>query len=278
MSSDNKVINGLWISPDGKPLSNLERLCIHSFCANGHDFRLWVYGDIPNIPQDTSGGKIEVCDGNEILSKDKIFVYHNSLAGFSDWFRWELMRQVGGWYVDMDVVCFHPLDFPDAVYIGRENDTLFNSAVMKFPANHQIVAAIADACANPSKIVPWDDRKRRRRKTIRQIKFWRNPFESMSWGEAGGPDGLTRALNHFDARRFGGAFYDFAPISWDNPSQFTDESLHSRQMLEPLLTHSYGCHFYHNAWARNGWDKNGEFPLHSLYETLKRRYLPEFQK
>ena len=48
LSADNKVING--ISPDGKLLSNLERLCIYSFCANGHDFYLWTYGDFPNIP------------------------------------------------------------------------------------------------------------------------------------------------------------------------------------------------------------------------------------
>ena len=26
LSTDNKIINGLWISSDGKPLSNLERL------------------------------------------------------------------------------------------------------------------------------------------------------------------------------------------------------------------------------------------------------------
>ncbi|MGI9297604.1 MAG: hypothetical protein ACR2QC_06880 [Gammaproteobacteria bacterium] len=57
LAPDNKVINGLWISPDGKPLSNMERLCIYSFCANGHDFHLWAYGDLPNVPKDAGPGK-----------------------------------------------------------------------------------------------------------------------------------------------------------------------------------------------------------------------------
>ena len=278
LSPDNKIINGLWISPDSKPLSNLERLCLYSYCAHGHDFRLWAYGDLPNVPQDTAPGKVEVCDGNKILSADKIFSYYDSYAGFCDWFRWELIRQVGGWYVDMDIACLRPFNLSDNIVLGKSSYQTFNSAIIKCPAHHSIPTAMAEACANPDRIMPWDNARRKSRKLRRRIQFWKNSYECIKWGESGGPDGLTFAMKHFGESVAPQPPWYFEPIPTGAFTEFFDESLHKREILDGILRHSYSIHFFHSGWKERGYDKNGKFHPNSPYEILKRRYLPEFKE
>ena len=45
MSSN--IIQSLWI---GNNLSDMEQLCIQSFLDNGHEYHLYVYEPIQNIP------------------------------------------------------------------------------------------------------------------------------------------------------------------------------------------------------------------------------------
>ena len=45
------IIQSLWI---GKELSVLEQLCICSFLKNGHNFHLYTYEKINNVPDGTS--------------------------------------------------------------------------------------------------------------------------------------------------------------------------------------------------------------------------------
>ena len=278
LSADNKIINGLWISPDGKPLSNLERLCIYSYCAHGHDFRLWTYGDLPNIPQDTAPGKLEVRDGNEILPADKIFRVQKSFANFADWFRWELMRQFGGWYADMDTVCLRPLDFDDEIVFCEEAEQWVSNNFIKFPKGHSIACAMADACADPLQIVPWDDKKRMRRKRRRRLMFWKNPHENQGWGESGGPMGFSLAARHFGIVQNAKPPWVSAFIAWNTSRYFVDDELHKIGVLQPMLEKCYVLHFANSAFVGNGYDKNGDYHPQSPLEILKRRHLPEFKE
>ncbi len=50
MSVDNKIVQGLWI---GNKLSLLEQLSLKSFMANGHEYHLYIYDDVENIPEGT---------------------------------------------------------------------------------------------------------------------------------------------------------------------------------------------------------------------------------
>ena len=278
LSPDNKIINGLWISPDGRPLSNLERLCIYSFCAHGHDFRLWTYGDLPNVPQDTAPGKVEVRDGNEILPADKIFTYYNSLAGFADWFRWELLRRFGGWWVDMDMICLRPFNFIDEIVFGEEAIDSFHVGALKFPAAHSLPEGMAKSCAHPLQAMPWDDEKCIRRKRRRRVMFWQNPHEKQGWGELGGPSGFTRAVNHFGLASFAESFFAFNAVHWSLTNRLTDNTLHKFGILMPLLESCHAFHFANAIWQQHALDKNGAFHSQSPFEILKRRYLPEFKE
>src|SRR5258706_1862824 len=96
---NNKIVQGLWI---GGSLSTMERLSIKSFLANGHAYHLYAYDDVAGVPP----GAV-VKDGNQILPSSLIFrcKQNKSFAAFSDFFRYKLLLEKGGWWVDLDVVC-----------------------------------------------------------------------------------------------------------------------------------------------------------------------------
>ena len=117
------VIQSLWI---GDPLSKLEQLCIQSFLDNGHEFHLYVYTAIGNVP---SG--VIIKDGNEILPNQFIFRDdHGSVASFSDWFRYALLIMHGGFWVDMDMICIKPFAFSESFVFGLEKENLAGVSVI----------------------------------------------------------------------------------------------------------------------------------------------------
>ena len=100
----NKVVQGLWI---GSQLSPVEELSIRSFLAHGHEYHLYAYGQIQNVPE---GAVLR--DAGEIIPSHKIFKYrdYDSYAGFSNHFRYKLLRTNGGWWADLDLVANHVVD------------------------------------------------------------------------------------------------------------------------------------------------------------------------
>ena len=137
----NKIINGLWI---GRCLSKIELLCIKSFLRHGHEFHLWVYDIIETpLPEE-----LILEDAAQIISRSDVFNYHNknqyghgkgSYAGFSDIFRYKLLYEKGGWWVDMDVCCLKPFDF-DAEYVFRtHHDFPMVGNIMKCPRGSRLM-------------------------------------------------------------------------------------------------------------------------------------------
>ena len=263
----NHIVQGLWV---GGRLSALERLCIRSFCAHGHEFHLYHYDELHNVPR-VDG--LRLMNGADILPHTAIFRHHRkqSLAGFGDRFRWELMRQRGGWHTDLDVVCMRPLDFAAEVVMGyRFNDDI-NSALMKFPRGHFMAAALADACANVNAFVPWDNFRRIRRK-IKRIVFFRHDHKYMAWGEAGGPAGITLAAKHFG---MDGCVLPKRVLYSEERAiilNFFNDSLYKAGVLDTMLSGMYTIHVGNEWLDGEGIDKDGDFPEHSPFETLKRRY------
>ena len=112
--NDNRVVQGLWI---GSPLSIMERLSIKSFLDNGHEYHLYTYDELKDVPAGTV-----IKDGNEILPASAIFKYKDrpSYSAFSNFFRYKLLLERGGWWVDTDVICLKPFDFPEEHVFATE--------------------------------------------------------------------------------------------------------------------------------------------------------------
>jgi len=260
----NHVIQGLWF---GESLTNLERLCMKSFMDNGHEFHLYVYDELQDIPQG-----VIVKDANEIVPRTRIKEFR-WFAGFSDFFRYMLLAKKGGWYVDMDVICLRPLDFsseyvfaahgckdhtlgyapliPSDMY-GYKSDQLVGDGIIKAPVN----SLLMDYCC---KVIEANSKK---------------GSNDIAYDELG-PRLFKRAVTTFGLEK-----YIQAPIIFDAvpPDQVP-------RVLDPNvpwdLSNSYTAHLSGSRWEHGsrrgtidsvGMLPNARYADGCLYEQLKKRY------
>ena len=112
----------------------MEILSIKSFQKQGHIFELFTYGKVDNIPP-----KTVVRDGNEILDEKEIFKFNDSYLPFSDLFRYKLMYDEGGIWVDLDMICIQPFIFDDKFIFSSERTKqrgAFASLLEETPSNN----------------------------------------------------------------------------------------------------------------------------------------------
>jgi mannosyltransferase OCH1-like enzyme len=242
MSADlNKTIQGLWIGPE---LSRMEQLSISSFLQNGHDYHLYVYDEVKNVPAGTV-----IRDANEILPAARIFQYKHrpSYAGFSNFFRYKLLLDRGGWWADSDTVCLKAFDFPDEYVFSSEIDyrgvEVVASGIIKVPPGSSIMAYAWKACEkkNPSRLV---------------------------WGEIG-PKLMARAVRKFSLEEFKKGSRVFSPVDYEE----------WQTVLQPdaglsLDDCTFAIHLWNEMWRLAGQDKNAQYHERCLYEQLKKTYLP----
>lgn len=262
MNSKLEPIQSLWI---GSSLSKVEQLCIKSFLDNGHEFHLYTYGSIDNIPAGTT-----IRDGSEILSEDKIFRLNTgsgtgSLAGFADVFRLNLLFKRGGWWVDTDVVCLQPFNLEKEVVICTSNDlklgSLPNNCILKFPTGHKALEFML--------------------KTIGE-----KDLPNTIFGELG-PFLIQQTVKELHLEEYLVPYYYFNPIFWgyvgpkilgyqSNKRKLKDalRPIFKPSTAEGLKIHkdSYAVHLWNEIWRLNGFDKNDQHPRNSLFEQLKRKY------
>lgn len=147
MNPENKIINGLWI---GAKLSALELLTVHSFVNHGHIFHLWVYNEMDNdFPEN-----VLLKDANEIIPESEIFRKKEAdpkigngkggLGMFADLFRYKLLYEKGGWWVDMDVTCLKMFDFEESYFFRSHPYLPMVNNVMKCPSHSEIMKIAYD--------------------------------------------------------------------------------------------------------------------------------------
>ncbi len=259
---DNKIIQSLWI---GNQLSAVEQLCINSYLKNDHEFHLYTYGDIKNIPKGTI-----VKDAGEIIPAEEVFMYSTgTYAVFSDWFRWKLLYEKGGFWVDTDEICLKHFDFDTDLIFGKEKRDSVAIGVLGFPPEHELCAFMWDICENPNNILPYDSTRTKFKKLRRKLLGRKRC--NVGWGESGGPPGFTKALEHFqlfDQAKPFTYFYAIPHYSWD--AAFDETFANDLD----LFSNSYAVHLWNDMMRyKKGFDKNGTFPKNSLFEQLKAKYL-----
>jgi Glycosyltransferase sugar-binding region containing DXD motif len=238
--SADRVIQGLWI---GEELSMMERLSIASFLANGHEFHLYVYSDVKHIPAGTV-----VRDGEEILPASAIFRYreNGSHAGFSNFFRYELLWKYGGWWVDLDTVCLTPFRFENEYVIGSEPIASGGchpiSGVLKSPPQSPLMRYLNEAC--------------RAKNT-----------ETLRWGETG-PKLVAEAMGRFSLEEYMQVSEVFCPFGWYEWDKAIDPSF-----ALSSDTPARAVHLWNEMWHSHGKDKNSRYHPDCLYQRLKAKYL-----
>lgn len=256
------VIQGLWI---GDQLSIIEQLCIKSFQKNGHEFCLYTYEDVRGVPEGTT-----LVDANSILPAKDMFILHGSIAEFADYFRWKLLYDKGGYWVDMDMVCLQPFDLKDEIVIGNEDMFTSSIGVLKFPKHHILTEFMALHCADINAFYPWDRKLIKLKKSIKKI-LGNNSKSSFAWGEIGGPLALGKALDHFALKHVVKPYTFFYPIHHAHWKYIFDDTFEGDYTL---FKNSLGIHLWNEMLRRDGIDKNAKFYTEkSLFNHLLTTYL-----
>ena len=242
MSADlNKTIQGLWIGPE---LSLMEQLSISSFLHNGHDYHLYVYDEVKNIPAGTV-----IRNANEILPAARIFQYKHrpSYAGFSNFFRYKLLLERGGWWADSDTVCLKAFDFSEEYVFSSQINHWgveeVNNGLIKVPSGSSIMAYAWKVCEskNPNRLV---------------------------WGETG-PKLMARAVRKFSLKGYKKGSRVFCPVNYEEW-----QTVLQPNVGVPLDDRTFAIHLWNEMWRLAGQDKNAQYHERCLYEKLKRTYLP----
>ncbi len=232
------AIHGLWV---GDSLSSMERLCILSFLRHGHSFRLFTYGPVRNIPPGT-----EVCDGNEVLPRSAIFQYTNgSFAGFANFFRYKLLLDQGGCWVDLDTICLKPFDFPQEYVFSSEmhhGTPIVDSAVIKAPKG-------SDFCAHAWRVCQSKDPQK------------------LIWGETG-PRLARETIELLGLHQYVVGPEVFCPVDPD-----TWEEIFDPNGRKEFGTNTHAVHLWNELWRRGDLDKDAAYAPGCIYEWLKSAYL-----
>ena len=121
---------GLGTFWSGAPLAALDRACLRSFADAGHDVVLYSYEPIGNVPDN-----VRTADAGELLDRAQMerVLYRGKpdLAHFSDLFRYEMIRQTGKVWIDMDLVLIgeKPLPVFENILV-RESHGPLNGAIL----------------------------------------------------------------------------------------------------------------------------------------------------
>lgn len=231
------TIQSLWL---GDKLTTMEIMCLRSFIAHGHDFVLYTYGPVVGVPEG-----VTVVDGNSVLSSDE---YKPSdflcASNFSDFFRMKLMRDVGGWWVDMDALCLRPFDFEAPYVFGSEAKSGGGSipacSFMKIPRG--------------SAIAEW---------------MWNNcltmDIKTLGWTQAG-MDNLREAISVCGLEKYVVPTEVFCPVPWWEAKSFVDPSV--SLVFGPQVA---AVHLWNKMWSLENLNKERRDPR-TFYGARAREY------
>ena len=247
------IIQSLWI---GDELSIMEQLSIKSFLYHGHEYHLYTYGSIKNIPDGTT-----IKDANEIVPENKIFRYKNgSVSAFSNYFRFKLLYLKGGYWADTDLICVRPIKIDQLYVISSEpidknyNEKTINAGLLKFPKESQ--SALHGFALQ---------------------KLIKKKIKSGEIEWQGGPLIVKKIVELYDLEKYVLPWVGISSCGWFDAVSIVDEKYKCNpkviKNLDNIPENMYGIHLWNEVWRRKGLDKNKNYNPNSLYELLKKKYL-----
>jgi hypothetical protein len=253
-------IQMLWVRGD---LSRMELLSLRSFLAQGHPVHLYTYAAPSNVPDG-----IVLKDAGEVVpallapAADRVPFGKGSMGAFSDYFRYQLLYQRGGWWCDMDVVAIKPwTGFPEFVAVSTYEQgygQIANGYALRANPGDEILGRCLDALK---------DQK------LSELDI--SDTGPLLLNKVLGPEGVRRHCQQPEV---------FGPVPWNAGWQllrplrkrFTIEELKQR-LRRPHLSMRFtrrtvAVHLWHETWRAAGWNKADRHDSTCLYEKLQRRF------
>lgn len=238
------IVQSLWIGPS---LSPLQQMSISSFLANGHDYHLYSYDPIDGVP---AGATLR--DAATILPRDSIFCYQNgfgkgSFSAFSNVFRYKMLFECGGWWVDTDLVCLKPFDFQEPYVFATEVDSdwtrQYATCAIRCPKSAPVLKYCFDAAQAKDK-------------------------QTLEWGQIG-PQLFSSAVTRFGLTLFGTPTQTFNPVNF-----FEFDALVAPGFDMSRLHASYAVHLWNQMWKSSETNPIAAPAHDSLYAILLEKYAP----
>jgi hypothetical protein len=261
MPSDSDTLEPVQMFWAGGPLSRLAILGIQSFLRVGHAVHLHVYDEPEKVPAGTT-----LKNASDIVPRDQ--AHHTTaspygiggMPGFSDYFRYQLLAQHGGWWVDTDVVALRPFVFEQPALTASTLELPYGRVactyVLRFPPGHPVMQRCLDT-------------------------FPSTDFSTLEFGK-GGAVFLNNSMAALDQKHLMVAPEVFGPVTWQASWQLTRSiwqrfsSFELKQRLRrPHLNvrfrrETVAVHLWNETWRNAGRDPDGTFPRSCLLERLRR--------
>ena len=177
MSAALPKLNSLWV---GQKLSYLERLCLASAKAVGHEFTLWSYDPekLEGVPEGT-----DVRNAAEVMPKERLLCYSDSgsVALGANLWRIELQAKGLGCWVDMDIIFLRPLNFESDYIFGLEHEGWINNAVVYAPAGSNLVRDL-QSIPRTDLVPPWWGPRRKLEFLWRRFREGPIEIQDYPWG------------------------------------------------------------------------------------------------
>lgn len=199
----------------GTKLNHLHEFSLLSFVTQVPKVVLYSFDKAISVPPE-----VEVRDASDIYPADLVFEnprQKGSFAGFSDIFRYELMRQTHSTWFDLDVICWNwNEDGRDYLFGYESEQEIINGAVLRLPLGSSLATELSQ-------------------------RSQRVPPKKVRWGDLG-PKLLTKVISSHDLRNQAqpkNAFYHLSPAEiW----KFFDPA--SSDELKKELNHSKSVHLW----------------------------------
>lgn len=249
-------VQSLWV---GNKLSELEILSIKSFQKLGHPFILYTYGKVKGIPP----GTIER-DGNKIIKKKDLFKFKKSFLPFSDIFRYKMLYEKGGYWVDLDMIALKPLMFKESYvfssertiqkgpYRNRTKTEIPNIGILKAPPKSDFYKELFDRCI--------EEGKKGVKENIQFMRTMRNVLEEYGFEKYVKPAKMFCPLDWWHTKD---AFY---------PPCCKEKYDVSGYSVDSVLKKAHCVHMWRSImFKRHKIDLTDDFSEDSMWEKLKKK-------
>jgi hypothetical protein len=249
-------VQSLWV---GNNLSELEILSIKSFQKLGHTFILYTYDKVKGIPKGTI-----VKDGNKIMQKKDLFKFKTSLLPFSDIFRYKMLYEKGGYWVDLDMIALKPLRFRDSYvfssertiqkgpYRNRTKTEISNIGILKAPPKSDFYKELFDRCI--------EEEKKGVKENIQFMRTMREVLEEYGFEKYVKPAKMFCPLDWWHTKD---AFY---------PPCCKEKYDVAGYSVDSVLKKAHCVHMWRSImFKRHKIDLNDAFSENSMWERLKKK-------
>ncbi|MBW7974688.1 glycosyltransferase [Bradyrhizobium sp. BR 10289] len=119
--------------------SAMSHLALRSMIRQGHPVTLYTYDDVATMQALVPAGVV-VTDAESVVPRSTYHqaMIHSEIRYFSDIFRYAVLHEFGGWWLDTDIVLVKPLDFASehvfsTQWSGVENGHVCVGGAMRAP-------------------------------------------------------------------------------------------------------------------------------------------------